>query len=298
MKPPRFDYYSPTSVEEVLALLQQHGDAAKLLAGGQSLMPLLNMRLAKPEALIDLGRVEGLSYIRREDGVLAIGAMTTQAAVEQSELVAQYQPLLREAEHHVGHIQIRNRGTIGGSLAHADPSAELPAVMVALDATMRVAGPTGIREIAADDFFLMYFTTALTPQEVLVEVRVPVLPANTGYAFAELARRHGDSALAAVACTLTLAPDGTVADCRLALVGVDMTPLRARDAERMLIGQIPAPDLLAKVAGAVRGAVEPEGDVHATAPYRKELAGTLTERALGTALARATGARPEGGADS
>lgn len=287
MKPAPFTYHDPTTIAEVIELLRQYGDEAKLLAGGQSLVPVLNMRLARPAVLIDLGRVAGLSYIREEDGFLAIGAMTRHADLERSELVARRQPLLAEAVAHVGHIQIRNRGTIGGSLAHADPSAELPAVLSALEGSVRAVGPAGEREVPAGELFLMYFTTSLQPDELLTEVRVPVLPPRTGYAFMELARRHGDFALAGVACTLTLDPDGAVADCRLGLTGVDLTPVRAREAEDLLKGQTPSAGRFADAAEAVRSAIMPEGDVHATAEYRRHLAGVLTERALARALERA-----------
>lgn len=289
MKPPRFAYYDPTTLAEVLSLLREHGDDAKLLAGGQSLIPVLNMRLAAPKVLIDLNRVEGLSYMKESDTCLQIGAMTRHAAVERSPLVRRLQPLLTEALHHVGHSQIRNRGTIGGSLVHADPAAELPAVMAALEATFCLTGPDGVREVAAEDFFLMYFTTTIQADEVLTEIRVPVLPARSGYAFEELARRHGDFALAGVACTLTLAPDGTVADCRLGLVGVGMTPVRARGAEDSLKGQPPAPEAFKTAADAVRGEIMPESDIHGSEEYRRHLAGVLTERALHKALSRAGG---------
>ena len=282
MKPAPFDYYDPTTLEEALALLQEHGDDAKLLAGGQSLIPMLNMRLARPRVLIDLNRVEGLAYMREEAGHLAIGAMTRHADVERSPLVAQRQPLLAEAMRHVGHVQIRSRGTIGGSLVHADPSAELPAVMVALEAVMRVTGPGGVREVPAEAFFLMYFTTTLAPDEILTEVRVPPLPPRTGYAFEELARRHGDFALAGVACTVTLSDTGAVSDCRLGLTGVGMTPVRAREAEALFVATGDAH----KAAEVVMGAIMPDSDIHGTAEYRQELAGVLTERALRRAMER------------
>jgi carbon-monoxide dehydrogenase medium subunit len=288
VKPARFDYYDPTSVDEVLALLQQYGDEAKLLAGGQSLIPILNMRLAKPAVLIDLNRVAGLAYIRELDSQLQIGALTRHAEVERSPLIATRQPLLAETVRQIGHSQIRNRGTIGGSLAHADPAAELPAVMVALDGTFCLRGPSGVREVPAGEFFLMYFTTCIRPDEILTEVRVPVLPPRTGYAFLELSRRHGDFALAGVACTLTLAADGTMADCRLGLTGVSMTPVRATAAEARLQEGRPEPGLFAEAAGLVRAAVAPESDVHGSAEYRRHLAGVLTERALATALQRAS----------
>ncbi|HWI61728.1 MAG TPA: xanthine dehydrogenase family protein subunit M [Symbiobacteriaceae bacterium] len=284
MKPARFEYRDPATLEEALALLRQHGDEAKLLAGGQSLIPMLNMRLARPPVLIDLNRVTELAYVREENGYLAIGAMTRHADVERSELVARRQPLLAEAMHHVGHVQIRNRGTIGGSLVHADPSAELPAVMAALDAVFVAASPDGVRAIPAADFFLMYFTTCLRPDEILTEIRVPVLPPRTGWAFLELARRSGDFALAGVACTVTLSAGGTIAQARLGLTGVGMTPVRALSAEALLVGQTPA--AFAAAAQEVAANIMPDDDIHATAEYRQELAGVLVQRALTLAYER------------
>jgi carbon-monoxide dehydrogenase medium subunit len=291
VKPAPFAYYAPETLAEALHLLAQFGDEAKLLAGGQSLVPVLNMRLAQPKVLIDLNRVAGLAYIRDEGHHLAIGAMTRHAAVERSAEVLRRQPLLTEAVSQIGHSQIRNRGTIGGSLAHADPSAELPAVITALEGSLVVAGPGGTREVAAHDFFLMYFTTALRPGEILTEVRVPVLEAGSGYAFMEVARRHGDFALAGVACVLHLTPDGgAVNDARLALTGVGMTPVRAWEAEAVLQGRPPGPQAFAAAAAAVRNAVAPDDDIHGSGEYRRQLAGVLTERALRRALARATAA--------
>jgi aerobic carbon-monoxide dehydrogenase medium subunit len=287
VKPAPFDYHAPATLAEVIALLREHGDAAKLLAGGQSLVPMLNMRLARPEVLIDLNRVAGLSYVRQEGDTLAIGAMTRHAEVERSALIARLQPLLTEAMAQVGHIQIRNRGTIGGSLVHADPSAELPAVLAALDGSVRVAGPGGEREIGAADLFLMYFTTSLQADEVLTEVRLPVLPARTGWAFEEVARRHGDFALVGVAVTLTLEEGGGISAGRIALTGVGMTPVRAASAEARLAGRRPSAGIFAEAASAVRDEIEPDTDIHATADFRRHLAGVLTERALGRALQRA-----------
>ncbi|HYF94376.1 MAG TPA: xanthine dehydrogenase family protein subunit M [Symbiobacteriaceae bacterium] len=289
MKPAPFQYYDPATLHEALDLLRQHGDEAKLLAGGQSLVPMLNMRLARPAILIDLNRVEGLAYVREEGGMLAVGAMTRHADIERSGLVARRQPLLAEAIRHVGHMQIRNRGTIGGSLVHADPSAELPAVMLALDAFFCLAAPGGgRREVAAADFFLMYFTTCLRPDEVLTEIRVPVLAPRTGWAFEELARRSGDFALAGVACTLTLDENRDVIESvRLGLTGVGMTPVRAIAAEALLAGQLPLPEWFAAAGEAVAAGVQPDADIHASAEYRRELARVLTERALRRALARA-----------
>lgn len=289
MKPSRFAYHDPTTIEEVLDLLHLHGDEAKVLAGGQSLIPVLNMRLTSPKVLIDLGRLPMLAFIREEAGSLSIGAMTRHAQVERSALVRERQPLLAEAIGQVGHPQIRNRGTIGGSLAHADPAAELPAVLLALDGSVVLQGRTGRREVAAADLFHGLFTTAIQPGELLTEVRVPGLPERTGWAFVELARRYGDFALAGVACTLTLAPDGSIAGCRLVLTGVGGGPVRAAEAELSLVGQAPSARLFAEAAALVQAEVEPESDLHATAEYRSHLAGVLTERALGQALARVNG---------
>lgn len=296
MKPPRFEYHDPTTMGEVLSLLEQYGGEAKLLAGGQSLMPVLNMRLARPAALIDLRRVEGLAYIREEEGLLAIGAMTRHVDLERSPLVAERQPLLTETVRQIGHIQIRNRGTIGGSVAHADPAAELPALLVALGATLVITGTDGIRAVSAADFFLMYFTTSIQEQEILTEVRIPVLPARTGYAFEELARRHGDFALCGVACTLTLAEAGAISDCRLGLTGVGMTPVRPHDAEEHLKGKQPGTELFAEASRIVSHGITPDADLHATAEYRQQLAQVLTARALELALQRARQRSSQGGA--
>lgn len=287
MKPPPFDYYAPSAVSDVVSLLSEHGGEAKILAGGQSLVPLLNMRLARPAAVIDVNKVDGLDYIREVDGGLAIGALTRQRAVERSELVHRCQPLLHAATRFIAHPQIRNRGTVGGSLAHADPAAEYPAVALALDAEFRVAGPEGGRTIAAGDFFVTYLTTALQPDEMVTEVRLPALPKRTGWSFQELSRRHGDFALAGVAATVTLDGD-TCSDARIALFGVAPTPVRARSAENMLAGEKPTEQLFDQ-AGRKAGdeAAEPLSDVHASAEYRRHLARVLTRRALTEAAARA-----------
>jgi len=202
MKPPPFEYEAPSTVEEVVALLQQHDGEAKIIAGGQSLMPLLNMRFARPSALIDLGRLTDLDYIREENGALAIGAMTTKRSIERSELVKSRQPLLHASTTWIAHPQIRNRGTVGGSMAQADPAAEYPAVALALDAEFVIVGPDGRRSVAASDFFVTYLTTALEENEVLTEIRVPVLPERTGWSIQELARRHGDFAMVGAVATL------------------------------------------------------------------------------------------------
>jgi carbon-monoxide dehydrogenase medium subunit len=291
VKPPVFDYTAVRSVDEAVAELARHGDEAKLLAGGQSLVPMLNMRLAAPAWLIDLNRVAELAYIAPRDGGVAIGAMTRQRAAERSPVVATHVPLLADALPWVGHFQIRNRGTVGGTLSHADPAAELPAVAVCLDARLTVRGPAGARVLAAADFFRGPMTTALEATELLAEAWFPGTPPGAGAAWVELARRHGDYALAGVAAVVTLAGE-RVAEARLALTGVGDTPVRAREAEALLAGQPLTPARLADAGAAVRRAIDPGGDIHATAEYRRHLAGVLAGRAIRLAAARAAGTTP------
>jgi carbon-monoxide dehydrogenase medium subunit len=286
VKPPVFEYTAVRSVDEAVAELGQHGDAAKILAGGQSLVPLLNMRLAAPERLIDLNRVDELAYVMARGDGLAIGAMTRQRTVERSALVAQRVPLLADALPWVGHFQIRNRGTLGGSLSHADPAAELPAVAVCLDARFTARGPGGDRTLAAGDFFRTHLTTALAPTELLTEVWFPTAPRGAGSAWIELARRHGDYALVGVAAVVTLAGDRIEA-ARLALTGVGDRPVRAREAEARLAGEPLTSAVLAEAAEAVRRAIDPGSDIHATAAYRRHVAGVFAERAIRLAAARA-----------
>lgn len=288
MKPARFDYVAPETAGEAVSLLNAYEGEAKILAGGQSLMPLLNMRLARPGLLVDLGRVAGLDYIRESGGGLAIGAMTTKRAVEQSALVQSRQPLLHAATLWIGHPQIRNRGSVGGSMAQADPAAEYPAVAVALDAELRVLGPAGERSIKAEDFFVTYLTTALEPNEVLIEVTFPVLGERTGWGFQEVARRHGDFAMVGTAVTVTLDAGGQCSDARIVLFGVGPKALRARGAEQMVIGERPGEELYRR-AGQKAGEEIDEAlsDVHASAEYRQHLAGALTRRALAEAVGRA-----------
>jgi len=288
MKPPAFDYAAPGTVGEAVSLLGQHEGEAKILAGGQSLMPLLNMRLARPGLLVDLGRVPGLDYIREVDGGLAIGAMTTQRAVERSPLVASRNPLLHAAMRFIAHPQIRNRGTIGGSLAHADPAAECPAIALAMDAELHAVGPGGERTIPAADFFVTYLTTALAPTELLTEVRFPGLADSSGWSFMEIARRHGDFALAGAVATLTLDRGGRCSGARLVLFGVGSTPLRARAAEDALRGEKPSEALIERAAEKIGAAVdEPLSDVHASSEFRRHLAGVLARRSLTEAAGRA-----------
>jgi CO/xanthine dehydrogenase FAD-binding subunit len=290
MKPPSFDYAAPQTVDEAVSLLQRHDGDAKLLAGGQSLLPLLNMRLARPALLVDLARVDGLDAIREVDGCLAVGAMTRQRAVEHTELVQRRFPLLHTAITHIAHPQIRNQGTVGGSLAHADPAAELPAVALALDAELRAVGPAGERRIKAADFFVTHLTTALEPAEVLTEVRFPPLPPRSGWSFIELARRHGDFALTGVVARLSVDTGGRCTAAQLVLFGVGATPIRARRAEQVLTGKTPEAPLFEHAGHAAGEDIEePLSDVHASAEYRRDLARVLTRRAL-TEAARRTAA--------
>jgi CO/xanthine dehydrogenase FAD-binding subunit len=280
MKPARFAYYDPTSVQEVIDLLSQHGDAAKALAGGQSLVPLMNMRLARPEHVIDLNGVAELFYLEEEAGWLRLGAMTRQRQLEKSDLVAERWPLLTRATRFIGHSQIRNRGTVGGSLAHADPSAELPAVMTALDAQFVVRGTNGERTVGPDEFFVTYLTTCLEPDEILVETRVPALPSGSRPAFQEVSRRHGDFALAGAAGIIALDDAGVCQDVRIALFGVAPGPYRAREAEDLLKGEKPTETLLREVSLKAAEQLEPDSDIHASAEYRKEVGAVMVRRAL------------------
>ena len=288
MKPPSFEYEAPTSVEAAIALLRDNEYDAKLLAGGQSLMPLLNMRMTRPALLIDLARVPGLDYVEEKGDALRIGAMTRQRTVELSDVVRKRHPLLHAALLNIAHPQNRNQGTIGGSLAHADPAAELPALALTLDAEMRAFGPNGERTIGASDFFVTYLTTALESTEILIETRFPTLPARTGWSVMEVARRHGDFALAGAMSTVTLDDQGRCAATRLVLFGVGATAVRARKAEQMLAGERPEAALLERAGRAVAEEIdEPLTDVHASADYRRDLAGVLGRRALAEAAARA-----------
>lgn len=277
MKPPPFLYVRPRSVEEALTLLGHHGDDAKVLAGGQSLIPLLNFRLARPNVLIDLGRVEGLDEITEDGGRLRIGAMARQRHMETSPLVARTCPLLIKALRHVGHVQIRNRGTVGGSLAHADPAAELPTVAVALDAEIEAIGPGGRRTIAAREFFDGPFMTVLRADELLLGV---VFPSTAGRrtAFMEISRRAGDFALAGVAAVLS--GDTTVTEVSLAALGVGPSATRLTAAEDAVRGHALEAEILRDAATAAAREVSPFDDVHADAEYRREAVGALVSRAL------------------
>lgn len=287
MKPRPFAYHDPTTVAETVDLLATLDDVT-VLAGGQSLMPMMNMRLAGPEHLVDVNGVGEMAGIELSGGVLEIGAVTRQRACERSREVAGACPLLAEALPHVGHVQTRSRGTIGGSLAHLDPAAELPAVTAALDGEIVAAGRAGIRTIPMRDFARTYFTSTLEPGEVLRAVRLPVWPPGHGYAFEEFARRHGDFAVVGVAALVQLDGGGRVARVAVALAGMGPTPVRAGEVEAALAGEVPSADLLRASADRAR-ACEAVADIHGTAEYRQHLAAVLTGRALDRACRRARG---------
>jgi CO/xanthine dehydrogenase FAD-binding subunit len=289
MKPPRFDYLAPRTLDEALAHLHQHGDQAKILAGGQSLIPMLNFRLAHPGVVVDVNRLTDLAYVRQHDGGVAVGALTRQHAVERSDLVRARVPVVAEACRFIGHAPIRHRGTFGGNLAHADPASELPAVMVALEAEMAVASRAGNRAVPAGEFFIGPLTTALRPGEMLTEIRIPAAPPRTGGAFVEMARRAGDFALVGVAVLVTLDEAGQCARARIALCGVGPTPVRARAAEDALVGQAPTTAALDEAADRAAAATSPPSDVHGSAEFRRKLARHFARQALAAAIQRSGG---------
>ena len=286
MKPAPFEYHAPETLDEVLALLAEHGDEGKIIAGGQSLVPMLSMRLARPAQLIDLNGVASLSGIRVDGDVVAFGATTRERAAERSAAATERLPVLAEALPFIGHAAIRNRGTIGGSIAHADASAELPAVAVATGATMVARSQRGDRELSADEFFQGHYSTALADDECLVEVRMPAGPAGAGWAFQEVARRHGDFALVGVAAMVALA-DGHIDEARICLFGVADVAVRASAAEAMLARAEPSAEAFAAAAADAVADLEPSSDVHGSGDYRRQLAQVTTRRALATAAERA-----------
>jgi carbon-monoxide dehydrogenase medium subunit len=280
VKIPRFEYHRPESLDEVLLLLAEHGDEAKILAGGQSLLPMMALRLAAPAHLVDIGRVRELETVSLGDAPeVTLGALVRQVTAERSPDIARCAPLIHEAAPHVAHRAIRTLGTVCGSLAHADPAAEMPAAALAAGATMVAKSTAGTREIAAGDFFLGYLQTALGPDELLAEVRFPVWAATATHAVAEVGRRHGDYALVGLACRVEI--DGAaISGASLAFFGVGTTPTRVSEAERGLVGQPPSDDLFAEVANVVSATLSPGADIHASAGYRRHVAGVLTRRAL------------------
>ncbi len=285
MKPPPFEYYRATTVEEAIALLSRYGPDAKVLAGGQSLLPMMKFRLARPSVLVDLNWVRDLAYARQANGTVAYGAMARLAELE-SDQTGTLCPILTEATHHIGHPAIRHRGTVCGSLAHADPAAELPVLALALDADLVATGPIGPRVIPARDFFVTMLTTSLEPSEILTEVRFPVLRPGNGWAFGELSRRPGDFALVAVAATLQVEAAGTITHARIALGAVADRAIRCPEAEAALLGQMGGRAAFEAAAALAAAPLTPPSDVHASSGYRRHLAKVLVERTLTQAWQR------------
>ena len=286
MKPPPLDILVPTTISEAVALLSAHGETARPLAGGQSLVPLLNFRLSRPQVLIDLNKIADLSFIEERPDHIAIGAMTRERMIEESELIATQMPLLREATTHIAHLPIRSRGTIGGSLSNADPAAEYPAVALALEFELVAQSERGERKIKAADFFEDVLTTALMPDELLTEIIIPKSSAGSSSAFVEIARRHGDFALAGVAAQVTFA-DGKPTDARLAVCGAGSTAIRLSAAEQIIVRDGVGPEAIKEASAAAAASVDPMSDLHASADYRRRLVGVMTKRALQKVVQRA-----------
>jgi len=285
MKPVRFEYYDPRSLQEALEILDAHQDDGKVLAGGQSLMPLLNMRLARPKVVVDINRIENLNYVRAANGVIVIGANARQRALHDQPLVAERIPLLREAAYYIAHPQIRSRGTICGSLAHADPAAELPALAVALDAELVLTGPKSTRTVSSNAFFLSFFTTDLRPNEILTEARFPAPPKDMAWSILEVSRRHGDFALVGIVAGLSLDQNREfITGARLVYFGVGPIPIRVKEAEAALVGQRSGDAVFEAAAQIASEGIDPSNDIHATVEYRRAVAGTLTRRALRAAV--------------
>jgi CO/xanthine dehydrogenase FAD-binding subunit len=289
MKPPPFEYHAPTTIEEACEILNRDPDGSKVLAGGQSLVPLLNLRLARIDHLVDINRIDALDYVRVDDESVTIGARARQADVESSSEVRARLPVLAEALAHVSHAQIRNRGTVVGSVCHADPAAELPAVWLALGGEVTAQSADGSRTIGPDDFFTSFLTTTLEPNEIVTQIRFAAPSGATGASFHEVARRHGDFALVGVVSQVSL--DGkSVDDARIAVFGAGGVPVRSHPAEQALVGadaDTIGDDLLDEVAREVSSSVTPLDDIHASAEYRRHVAGVLARRAVVEAVERA-----------
>jgi carbon-monoxide dehydrogenase medium subunit len=286
MKPAPFKYIAATSLEHALALKAEYGDDAKFLAGGQSLIPAMNFRLARPAILVDINEIEELAGVRPSGGATRLGPLTRYRALQRDATFAQLFPLIGEALPHIAHPQIRNRGTIGGNLSHADPASELPAIAVALRARFRVQAARQERWVEASDFFTGALTTDLQPDEMLAEIELPLPEPRTGSCFMEIARRRGDFAIAGVAAMVTLGDRRECTDVRLAFCGVGETPIDAGAAAKILVGHAVTEEASREVASSVQAMIDPAGSVQATADYQRHIAGVLTERALQTAYQR------------
>jgi carbon-monoxide dehydrogenase medium subunit len=284
MIPASFDYHSPQTLDEALAFLQSHADDAKVLSGGQSLLPLLKLRLGSAGHLVDIGRIPGLEYIKEEDGVLKIGGRTRESALEHSELIQTKYPLLAQTAAVIADPLVRNLATVGGNLAHGDPANDHPATMLALRAEIVATGPNGTRTIPIDQFFLGLFATALAVDEILTEIRIPVPPARSGGSYVKLERKVGDFATAASAVQVTLGAGGEIASAGIALTNAGPTPLRAAGAEQFLIGKQPSPEVIAEAAQRAAAIATPSADRRGAVEYKRQMARVLTGRALKAAI--------------
>jgi carbon-monoxide dehydrogenase medium subunit len=285
VKPAPFEYHAPETVDDAVALLAEHADDVKPLAGGQSLVPMLALRLTRFEHLVDLNTVDGLAGVTRANGTLTVGAMTRQRVLERDDEVAAAVPLLARATPFIGHVQIRNRGTVGGSLAHADPASELPTVALTLDAELEIAGTGGAgRRVPAADFFVGTWTTTLADDELLVAAHFPVWSGSCGFGFEEMARRLGDFALAGVSCAVERRSDGAVERAAIGMFGMAATPVRAPEAEAGLVGRSPSAEDLVEIGHLAAAGTDPSDDVHASGSYRKRVGAHLVTRALTQAL--------------
>ncbi len=285
--PAAFDYHVAKTVDDAIALLEQYGDEAKLLAGGHSLLPTMKLRMAQPAHLIDLGRIDGLSYIREESGHVAIGALTPYTKIEYSDVLRRHFALLPEGTALIGDQQVRNRGTIGGSVAHSDPAADMPGLVLALKTTVVVRGPRGQREIAADDFFLDLFATALEPDEVITELRIAHLPARSGSAYEKLANRASHYAVAGCAAVITLGADGTCSAASVVITGASVKPTRATAVEAALVGKKLDEATIAAAASHAADGLEMVEDIHGSKAYRAQMTNVMTTRAITRAAERA-----------
>ena len=291
MIPPSFEYLTPSKISDAIAMLQKHGEEAKILAGGHSLIPAMRLRLSEPGYLIDISGIQGLDYILEESGQLRIGAMTREASLEESQIVREKYPLLLDTAKMIADPSVRNVATVGGNLAHGDPANDHPATMLALGAIVVVEGPNGSREIGIDDFFPDFFTTALEPEEILTEIRIPSPPSGSGGAYLKIERKVGDYAAAAVACQLNIDSGGSIQNIGIGLTNVGSTPIRASSAEQLLQGKNPDENMIAEAGRLSAADSEPMEDLRGSAEYKRALVNELTQRAIKLSLQRAEGSR-------
>ena len=291
MIPPSFEYLTPSKISDAIAMLQKHGEEAKILAGGHSLIPAMRLRLSEPGYLIDISGIQGLDYILEESGQLRIGAMTREASLEESQIVRENFPILLDTVKMIADPSVRNLATVGGNLAHGDPANDHPATMLALGAIVVVEGPNGSREIGINDFFPDFFTTALEPEEILTEIRIPSPPSGSGGAYLKIERKVGDYAAAAVACQLNIDSGGSIQDIGIGLTNVGSTPIRASSAEQLLQGKNPDEKMIAEAGRLSAADSEPMEDLRGSAEYKRALVKELTQRAIKLSLQRAEGSR-------